>query len=141
MPHPAPFLAQVSERPFECLPLPTLFVGIDGMLHRDGALKPIVEELLETNTLTPELNSTITIVTDTKPDQPDPDVIRRHPQSISEFDSRWMITIVTKGGDDAPDPDGLRAALSGALFTTFTNGQVDRPDPDGFRRLLIGNDT
>ena len=140
MPHPAPFLAQISERPFECLPLPTLFVGLDGMLRRDGALRPIVEELLETNTLTPELNSTITIFTDAKSDHPDPDVIRRHSQSTTDYDSGWMITIFTKFDGESPDPDGLRTALSSALISTFTNGEIDLPDPDAFRHPLIGND-
>src|SRR5580700_4530583 len=134
---PPPLLAQMSEPSRPVLPLPSLKVGRDGLLRREGMSTPIVEELVSDAV---ELEITARSVFETKntrskPDQPDP-LIRSANRLHSVGRNLWLSTIMTKRADDTPDPFGTRRSARFSCFinTTFSNGQLDQPDPDRLRK-------
>jgi hypothetical protein len=72
-----PFLAQIGEDAAQCPPGPKFIMGPDGLLRRDHANTPFIDELKELGAKSSAYDSSlITILTKHEYDSPDPDTIR-----------------------------------------------------------------
>jgi hypothetical protein len=136
MAFPAPLLVQLSEPSRRIAPVPSLRVGDDGLLRRQGMATPIVDELL-TPAIEPkaQLHSVLeTIVTRGYPDEPDP-LVRARREDKSAL-GLCLSTVITKAELDTPDPWGVRRSSrsSDYLNTVITEQGFDSPDPNRSRR-------
>ena len=123
-----PFLARIGERAAECPPCPKLSVGTNGLLRREDAMQPFVDELLAA----PSSGDApiFTIMTKAEGDPPDPDAVRRD----LELSDLGIDTLVTRAQTEPNDPDVVRNGVLWAMATSYTSGGRDKPDPDWIRQ-------
>jgi hypothetical protein len=126
---------QLSEPSRRIAALPSLKVGDDGLLRREGMATPIVNELFMALEPKAQLQSVLeTIVTRGYPDEPDPHVrFGRQDRSVGP---ELVLSTVIKAQSNNPDPCGVprSARIFDYLSTIITKQQFDPPDPNRSRR-------
>jgi hypothetical protein len=131
---PAPLLVQLSEPSRRIAALPSLKVGDDGLLRREGMATPIVNELFM-QAIEPKaqmLSVLETVVTRGFPDQPDPFVrFGREDRSVGP---KRVRSTAAKAQPNNPSLCVESARVSDYLQTIITKDAFDQPDPNRSRR-------
>lgn len=120
-----PFLAAygVPPRPVPAALDETMVNEPSGLIFRLGARKPLIEEMLDSQTSIQSLMETVkTFAIEPR----DPDEVRM------ENNRAALGTVMTEDGNDPIDPDTVRS-LAGSAVTLLTKYDIDDPDPDDVR--------